>query len=855
MTRKQILVVEGNELNRGILCQMLSNTYAVLEAENGQVALDILRQSQDSIALVLLDVVMPVMDGYTFLDIIRKDAVLSLIPVIVMTQENSEDDEIAALEHGANDFVPKPYRMNIIKHRIAALIKLRETAAMVNQFKYDRLTGLYTKEYFYLEARACLDEHPEREYTILCCNLENFRLYNDTFGREAGDQLLVEEAILFRQRVSPDAICCRYNADRFLCLTEKESEKIGRKRFVASRESGHFELKEKIPVKLGVYEIRDRSISVEQMCDWALWAVDTIKGKYDQHVAVYDDFLRSKLLREQALTDAMEVALAEKQFLVYFQPKYSLNDETMVGAEALVRWMHPQWGFLSPGEFIPLFERNGFIHRLDAYVWRGVCEKLRQWKESGYPLVPVSVNISRTDIYQLNLVDTLCGLVKEYDIDPALLHLEITESAYTENPNQLIMAVSQLRRHGFVIEMDDFGSGYSSLNMLGQMSLDILKLDMQFVQNEMIKHREQSLLGDVIRMAHRMHLRVLAEGVETREQRQRLKEMGCDYAQGYFFSKPLPAGEFEVLLKVLEVQSLPDLLPQETAQRGLLIVDENATYRQQVSTYFEGMYQIFEASDAESALACVTQYGSNLISAILLSESIANDGATTFLNKMRQSQKFRKIPIIATTSCLHRDAHDVLDTDTVLCKFYPLDELYKQIERLTNIASFDERENSLRREAKRDHLTGLLNRRGLQAEMVSLSRDEYPLAVCLFDMDDFKKANDTFGHNIGDRLLSAFAEILRQKTRKTDIRCRYGGDEFLVVFKNVHNEDNAIKKAMEICNLYHRLLQTENLPAACSCGIAMCTTDDVPGAILIERADEALYRAKRENKGGYCLWE
>lgn len=274
-----------------------------------------------------------------------------------------------------------------------------------------------------------------------------------------------------------------------------------------------------------------------------------------------------------------------------------------------------------------------------------------------------------------------------------------------------------------------------------------------------------------------------------------------------------------------------------------------------MSTYFEGMYQIFEASDADSALACVTQYGSNLISAILLSESIANNGATTFLNKMRQSQKFRKIPIIATTSCLHRDAHDVLDTDTVLCKFYPLDELYKQIERLTNIASFDERENSLRREAKRDHLTGLLNRRGLQAEMVSLSRDEYPLAVCLFDMDDFKKANDTFGHNIGDRLLSAFAEILRQKTRKTDIRCRYGGDEFLVVFKNVHNEDNAIKKAMEICNLYHRLLQTENLPAACSCGIAMCTTDDVPGAILIERADEALYRAKRENKGGYCLWE
>ena len=849
------MVVEDNELNRCILSQMLSDTYEVLEAENGQVALDVLRQSQESIALVLLDVMMPVMDGYTFLDVIRKDAVLSLIPVIVMTQENSEDDEIAALEHGANDYVPKPYRMNIIKHRIAALIKLRETAAMVNQFKYDRLTGLYTKEYFYREARVYLDEHPEKEYTILCCNLENFRLYNDTFGREAGDRLLAEEARLFRERVSKDAICCRYNADRFLCLTEKESEKLGREHFEKARACSHFELKEKIPVKLGVYEIKDRSVSVEQMCDWALWAVNTIKGKYDQHIAVYDDFLRSKLLREQAITDAMESALFEKQFLVYFQPKYSLSDESMVGAEALVRWIHPQWGFLSPGEFIPLFERNGFIHRLDAYIWRSVCEKLRQWKLNGYPLVPVSVNVSRTDIYQLNLVDTLCSLVEEYEIDPALLHLEITESAYTENPNQLIKAVSQLRQHGFVIEMDDFGSGYSSLNMLGQMSLDVLKLDMQFVQNEMTKHREQSLLGDVIRMAHRMHLRVLAEGVETREQRQRLKEMGCDYAQGYFYSKPVPDTEFEALLKVLDVLSIPDLLPQETAQRGLLIVDENARYRQRVSTYFEGMYQIFEASDADSALACVTQYGSTVISAILLSESIRDNGATMFLNKMRQNQQFRKIPIIATTSCLHQDAHDALDTDAVLCKFYPLDELYKQIERLTNIVSFDERESYLQKEAKRDHLTGLLNRRGLQAEMAALSIDEYPLAVCLFDMDDFKKANDTYGHNMGDHLLCSFAEILRQKTRKMDIRCRYGGDEFLVVFKNVHNGDNAVKKAMEICDLYHRLLQTENLPAACSCGIALCTSDDVPGAVLIERADEALYRAKRENKGGYCLWE
>ena len=192
--KQQILIVEDNELNRAILSELLSNDYKILEAENGQEALHILEQEKESINLILLDVMMPVMDGYTFLDIIKKDPELSLIPVIVMTQGDSEADEIAALKHGANDFVPKPYRPQIIKHRVASLIKLRETAAMVNQFQYDRLTGLYTKEFFYRKVRECLDANPEKEYTIVCSNLENFKLYNDTFGREEGDRLLMKGA-------------------------------------------------------------------------------------------------------------------------------------------------------------------------------------------------------------------------------------------------------------------------------------------------------------------------------------------------------------------------------------------------------------------------------------------------------------------------------------------------------------------------------------------------------------------------------------------------------------------------------------------------------------------------------------
>lgn len=408
--QKQILIVEDNELNRAMLCEILSDDYKVLEAENGQEALDILEQNKDSILLILLDVMMPVMDGYTFLDRVKKDAEMALIPVIVMTQGDSEADEVAALAHGATDFVPKPYRPQVILHRVASLIKLRETAAMVNQFQYDRLTGLYTKEFFYRKVRERLKANPEQEYTIICSNFENFKLYNDTFGRKAGDRMLVKEAAIFRETVGEDAICGRYSADRFLCLQERE--RIGREYFFDERNNIRSNSMGDMTRKLGIYEITDRSISVEQMCDRSLLAVDSIKGKYNQNVAVYDDALRGKLLREKAITDVMETALAEGQFAVYLQPKYSLNDYCMVGAEALVRWIHPEWGFMSPGESIPLFEKNGFIPCLDQFVWETVCARLRDWKEKGYPLLPVSVNVSRADIYQSHLVDSFSRLIR-----------------------------------------------------------------------------------------------------------------------------------------------------------------------------------------------------------------------------------------------------------------------------------------------------------------------------------------------------------------------------------------------------------------------------------------------------------
>ena len=503
-SRKKVLVVEDNMLNRELLCGILATEYEVLEAENGQEALETVRRYKEGISIILLDIVMPVMDGYTFLSIVKADAELSSIPVIVATQSDGESDEVAALSHGATDFVAKPYKPQVILHRVASIINLRETAAVLNLMQYDRLTGLYSKEFFFQKVKEMLMQNPDTTYDIVCSDVENFKLINDVFGVSTGDRLLRGIGKMYEESVEGNGICGRLNSDLFACIIEHRS--LTDDLFIASSaQINHILDVRNIVMKWGVYTVTDRTLSVEQMCDRALLAARSIKGQYGKYFSVYDDALRDKLLKDQAITDSMETALAQGQFQIYLQPKYRIEDETLVGAEALVRWIHPEWGVQSPAEFIPLFEKNGFITKLDQYVWDRACAALRDFDDRGFAPVSVSVNVSRADIYNADLADILMKTVKKYDLPPARLHLEITESAYTENPKQIIDTVRRLRELGFVIEMDDFGSGYSSLNMLNEMPIDILKLDMKFIQSETAKPTTQGILQFIIGLARWMH--------------------------------------------------------------------------------------------------------------------------------------------------------------------------------------------------------------------------------------------------------------------------------------------------------------------------------------------------------------
>ena len=855
--KKEILVVEDNEINRMILSEMLSSEYKIFEAQNGQEALDILKKRKDDISLILLDIVMPVMDGYTFLSIVKADPDLASIPVIVTTQSDSEADEVSALAHGAADFVVKPYKPQIILHRVASIIHLRETAAIINQFQYDRLTGLYSKEFFNQRARDILRKNPDKKYDIICSDIENFKLINDIFGTAAGDQLLCGIAQIYQEAADGYGICGRLNADKFACLLESRSEYKDEMFIRLSRQINALPNAKSVALKWGIYAVEDRGVTVEQMCDRALLAAHGIKGQYGKYFASYDDKLRDKLLRQQVIVDSMESALKEEQFVVYYQPKYRILDNGMAGAEALVRWQHPEWGFQSPAEFIPVFEKNGFITKLDQYVWDKACAQLCEWDKKGYSAISVSINVSRADIYNADIAEVLLQIVQKYDLHPSRLHLEITESAYTENPGQIIETVTHLRELGFIIEMDDFGSGYSSLNMLNQMPIDILKLDMKFIQSETSKPMNQGILQFIMQLARWMHLEVVAEGVETKEQLEKLLDIGCDFVQGYYFTKPMPVCEFEELLAVSDgtVEKEEDNPGTHVAgqEKILLVVDEDEEYRNQIYKEFSAYIKVVEAVSADEAIRQLGIY-KDQTAVVLLSFTLTSADSLKILKFINGKNPAWDIPVIVTGPPDDRMEKKAMELGAVDYddKSHARESLLRRTLRAVKLASLYEKDRLLKDDACRDKLTGFLNKRGLEAAVSTLEKEDAPFAFYLFGLENLKQANSTPVHTAGDRLFCGFAEILRTHVRETDILARCGADKFIIIMKMMRCEKAAIKKGEEICREFSGYSLSEGTSATASAGILLLDELVSIEDVMI-RAEISLYRARTSCKGRcYC---
>lgn len=435
---------------------------------------------------------------------------------------------------------------------IGAFIDIKNRTQEVNDLQaeryratHDPLTGLYNKEFFYEKVRQRLDEQPEEQFILICSDIGNFKMVNDVFGTECGDRVLIRIARALHEMCKPDQIYGRIDNDGFALLMKKSD--YGEEYFQNVPQSKVYVEKDiEYPIRLylGVYEIVQKDLPVSVMCDRAKMAIATIKGNYQKRLAYYDEKLRQSVLNEQEIMGELDDAIASGQFHIYLQAQVNGQGESH-GAEALVRWIHPKKGYLPPSAFIDILEKNGAIVRLDRYIWELTCQKLREWTDEGREDMYLSVNISPKDFYFIDIYETFTSLVEQYGINPGRLHLEITETSVMTDVQQRIEIIERLQAYGFIVEMDDFGSGYSSLNMLKEIHVNVLKVDMVFLRKTTEMERSRKILRTIIALAQELGMETIVEGVETSEQLEFLKSISCDIFQGYYFAKPMEVSQFE----------------------------------------------------------------------------------------------------------------------------------------------------------------------------------------------------------------------------------------------------------------------------------------------------------------------
>ena len=690
-TRRRLLIVDDNETNRLILKNIFKDEYLIEIAKNGAEAMARLRHFGASISCVLLDLLMPGMDGFAVLKKMQSNTELRTIPVIVVTGDEERSTLLKAMELGAAEYVQKPVDIDIIRMRVQSVISkaenerlraqnsyltlqrdeevkyrtvLESTGTVVVEYdwrnhvftyddeisKYiagsfdhrslwqvllsdmvadsqdvkamqdmllylgnrgqkqtsrlvrlktprgkkhwfrmmiykrenefglaekmiitfndvheevlandrllfqatrDELTGLYNRAGFIEKAAELIVGHEPGYYVMACIDIEKFKVINDQYGTSKGDEVLRKFAqTLENLHHGENGICCRVMADNFAVLYP------ARLLDTPELEQSHRDLEaldDAIPTirfAAGRCLVDDKTLSVSAIYDRATIAKNTVKGRFDTHIASFDEAIRTAILRQQEITGQMNEALEKGQFEVWFQPQFNHSTGMLSGAEALVRWRHPVEGVISPAEFIPIFERNGFVYEVDKYVWEQTCICLRRWLDQGLHPVPISVNISRCDVFRDDLIGVIEGLVKKYGLPREMLRLEITESAFSESSGQIIKVVKTLVDMGYTVEIDDFGSGYSSLNTLKDVPAQILKMDMRFLEGEGNAQNAQrggSIIESVVRMAKWIGMSVIAEGVENVEQADYLVSIGCEYIQGYLYSRPQQVAEYEKL--------------------------------------------------------------------------------------------------------------------------------------------------------------------------------------------------------------------------------------------------------------------------------------------------------------------
>lgn len=561
-------------------------------------------------------------------------------------------------------------------------------------------------------------------------------------------------------------------------------------------------------------------------------------------------------------TSELETGLMEEQFAVWLQPKFNLTTEEVCGAEALVRWQHPKKGLVQPDDFITVFEREGLISKLDYYVWEKTCQIIHDWFAAGRLPYPISVNVSQHSLMNAQLVGFLVGLISKYGISPSFLQLEITETAYMSDPEMTAHVIQSLHDIGFSIIMDDFGSGYSSLNTLKRIEIDALKLDMKFLPIKDRTENDEIILVSVIKMASWLGMSVIAEGVETRRQRDFLQGAGCGCVQGHYFSEALSQEEYEkkYIYRTTEPTEQENMMSDEVQPKynmTILAIDDDEMSREILKEIFQELYHVHLCESAEEGLAYL-QKNMNQVKLILIDNFMPGMSGMEFLRYCKQDPLLKVIPqIMITTSdadadqleAFYEGAYDYISKP--FAKAVVMARVNHVMEISCRTSIFDIIEQKYKQKPELDAATSLLNKvafSDLSARIIETFSQEKQ-ALFMIDIDDFKKVNDQYGHLTGDKVICCVADELTNAFRKTDLIGRFGGDEFVVLMTKIQSQEIAKIKGIEIIkNVLFSCVKQFNINISISVGLAFSEKKDTL-RLLFSRADKALYEAKNTGKG------
>ena len=539
--KRKILIVENDEFNLKSLISLLADRYEIITACDGKIGLRLLEENYKDLALVLMNIQIPVLSGFDFLRKVQEDPFLSLIPIIVMTASDAPKTEVVCLNLGAADYIRKPYHAELIKKRLENVIRLRESSVSLREIEKDSLTGLYTEQAFFHYSRRIMQFRSDKKMHVIIGRIKDFELIISIYGRKKANELLCYMASIYNKKFKYGLLAKKGKAS-FLCLLS-DDYKLDHQRMdnVINEFTENAPIKG-IRIKYGIYKNIDKNLPITTICDYASMAAETVMEDYNCDYAYYTDELAQKRIYNQMIENCFTDALKNKEFIIYYQPKIDVITEKVIGAEALVRWQRTDGSMISPENFIPIYEKNGQIQKLDAYIFGQVCRLQKRILDESKKLLSVSVNLSRSSILCEEIVEQYTKIVRENDIPITCVPLEITESASVYG-QKVVKVAERLLQSGFKLHIDDFGSGYSSMESLSRLPFSVLKIDKSLIDH-ICETRVEILVNHIIKLSKDLNMRVLAEGVETKEQLDILRKIKCDEIQGFYYARPMPEVEF-----------------------------------------------------------------------------------------------------------------------------------------------------------------------------------------------------------------------------------------------------------------------------------------------------------------------